>query len=160
MMKTFWPAEKYHQHYLERKKSVGMIKDIRTDEEWKKVLTPEQFHILREKGTEVPGSCSLASPKLGVYLCVACDNKLFISKKKFESGTGWPSFFEPYSPQSIILKPDNSLGMRRTEVLCAKCEGHLGHLFYDGPPLSFKRFCINGKVLKFIESKKINDNLV
>ncbi len=129
-----------------------MIKKIiKTDEEWKKILSPEQYNILRKKGTESPGTCALTLHKEGVFHCVACDNPLFISRKKFESGTGWPSFFEPYSKDSIILKKDNSSGVSRTEVLCAKCEGHLGHVFDDGPPPTHKRYCINGTVLKLVE---------
>ena len=127
---------------------------IKTDEEWRKILTPEQFAILRKKGTEVPGTCGfLISREPGVYSCVACGNRLFRSTKKFESGTGWPSFFKPYSVKSIILREDNAGGMERTEVLCARCEGHLGHVFDDGPPPTHKRFCINGIVLKFTKAR-------
>ena len=131
-----------------------MIKKlIKTDAEWKKILTPEQYSILRKKGTEMPGSCGLLKNKYkGIYSCVGCGNKLFKSSGKFDSGTGWPSFTEPYSDEALEYKDDSSLMMKRTEVLCAKCDGHLGHVFLDGPPPTFKRFCINGIVLKFEKS--------
>jgi len=130
-----------------------MKKLIRTDEEWKKKLTPEQYNILRKKATETPGSCGLLINKeKGVYSCVACGNKLFRSSEKFDSGTGWPSFFEPYSKDALEYKEDNSILGKRTEVLCARCGGHLGHVFPDGPPPTFKRYCINGVVLKFDKS--------
>jgi methionine-R-sulfoxide reductase len=131
-----------------------MKKVIKTNEEWKKLLTKEQYQVLREKATEVPGTCAFSIKQEGVFHCVACDNPLFVSNTKFESGTGWPSFFEPYSPESIILKEDKSMGMTRTEVLCARCEGHLGHLFDDGPPPTHKRFCINGIAMKFVKGEK------
>ncbi|MCL5969927.1 MAG: peptide-methionine (R)-S-oxide reductase MsrB [Patescibacteria group bacterium] len=129
-----------------------MIKKvIKTNKEWQKILTEEQYSILREKGTEIPYTCALSSAKEGVYLCVACDNPLFKSESKFNSGTGWPSFLKPFSEESIILREDHGFAMARIEVLCASCGGHLGHVFNDGPPPTYKRFCINGKVLKFVE---------
>ena len=135
-----------------------MKKIIKTDLEWKKILTPEQYNILRKKGTEIQNSCSLLKNKeSGIYSCVACGNKLFKSSNKFNSGTGWPSFFEPYSDEALEFKEDNSLGMKRTEVLCARCGGHLGHVFNDAPQTpTGKRYCINGTVLKFISLKNIN----
>lgn len=131
-----------------------MKKLIKTDAEWKALLTPEQYNILRKKGTESSGSCSLLHNKdAGIYSCIACRNKLFKSVRKFESGTGWPSFTEPYSKDALEYRDDNSLLIKRTEVLCAKCGGHLGHVFPDGPPPTFKRYCINGAVLKFEKEK-------
>ena len=132
-----------------------MIKKIvKSDKEWRKILTPEQYNILRGKGTEIPNSCGLLRNKeKGTYSCVGCGNKLFKSSEKFESGTGWPSFFEPYSDDALEYHEDSSLFEKRTEVLCAKCGGHLGHVFNDGPPPTGKRYCINGVVLRFEKDK-------
>ena len=125
-------------------------KIYKTEVEWRKILTPEQYAIMREKKTERPFSCELKENKgEGVYYCAACDLPLFKSSGKFESGTGWPSFYEPFSPEHLIYQDDGSFGMERVEVLCARCESHLGHVFSDGPAPSRKRFCINGIVLKF-----------
>lgn len=130
-----------------------MQKIYKTEEEWKKVLTPEQYRVMREKDTEAPFTCELKEYQgEGVYYCVACDLPLFKSSAKFESGTGWPSFYEPFDPENLIFKTDQDLGMERTEVLCARCESYLGHVFDDGPPPSGKRFCINGIALKFKKS--------
>ncbi len=119
-------------------------------EEWKNKLTSEQYHILRESGTETPFSSPLNKNKeTGNYHCMACGAKLFSSKTKFDSGTGWPSFFSPEKNYSIELRKDDSLFMKRTEVLCKKCGGHLGHVFDDGPKPTGKRYCINGTCLRF-----------
>jgi peptide-methionine (R)-S-oxide reductase len=124
------------------------------DEEWKKVLTPEVYYIARQKGTERPFTSPLETLKdVGTYYCAVCGNPLFKSDTKFESGCGWPSFYEPISKGSIIYLPDNSLGMQRTEVECGRCKSHLGHVFEDGPPPTGLRYCINGVVLDFEKAK-------
>ena len=119
------------------------------DSVWKQVLSPEVYYIAREKGTERPFSSAYETSKeVGTFHCAACGNPLFKSTAKFESGCGWPSFFEPITKGSIIYLPDNSHGMQRTEVECGKCKAHLGHVFEDGPPPTGLRYCINGVVLR------------
>jgi peptide-methionine (R)-S-oxide reductase len=120
-----------------------------TDAEWHQRLTPEQYRIMREHGTEPPGSCALLYEKRpGAFLCAGCDTPLFEGKVKFESGTGWPSFNEPV-PGSVETVRDTSYGMVRTEVNCATCGSHLGHVFEDGPPPTGLRYCINGVAMMF-----------
>jgi peptide-methionine (R)-S-oxide reductase len=127
-----------------------MEKIKKTDKEWKEILDKKQFYILREKGTEPPFTGKYVYNKeKGVYECAACGNKLFSSDTKFDSGSGWPSFWESLSKNTVELKPDYSLGMKRIEVLCARCGGHLGHVFDDGPKPTGKRYCINSASLKF-----------
>ena len=124
------------------------------EKDWKKVLTDEQYKILREKGTEPAFTGKYVDNKKdGTYVCAGCGNALFSSKTKFDSGSGWPSFWDAISEGSVDLKSDNSLGMRRVEVVCSKCGGHLGHVFDDGPEPTGKRFCINSLSLNFKEKK-------
>ena len=120
-----------------------------TDEEWRKLLTAEQYDILRGHGTERPGSCALNFEKrAGTFSCVGCGQELFASKKKFESGTGWPSFNDPVAG-AVETTEDRAFGMLRTEVHCSRCGSHLGHVFPDGPPPTGLRYCINGVALTF-----------
>ncbi|MBS1704870.1 MAG: peptide-methionine (R)-S-oxide reductase MsrB [Armatimonadetes bacterium] len=129
-------------------------KVVLSDSEWQQELTPEQFKILRAQGTERPFCGAFYdNHKKGTYHCVGCDLPLFKSDAKFDSGTGWPSFFQPVEEKSVWYKEDFSHGMYRVEVLCARCDGHLGHVFPDGPAPSKLRFCINSECLTFEESK-------
>ena len=121
----------------------------KTEEEWRRLLTPEQYSVLREHDTERPGSCALLQEKrAGTFACVACGQPLFVAVVKFESGTGWPSFVSPL-PGAIGESTDSNYGMVRTEVHCSRCGGHLGHVFPDGPPPTGLRYCINGVALNF-----------
>lgn len=125
-----------------------------TEEEWKKLLPDDIYYIARQKGTERPWTSKFEDfYEKGTYYCAACGNALFKSDTKFESGCGWPSFYEPISKTSIINTPDNSHGMTRTEVQCGRCKAHLGHVFNDGPPPTGLRYCINGVILDFEKAK-------
>jgi peptide-methionine (R)-S-oxide reductase len=127
-----------------------MKKIVKSEEEWKKELSPEVFHIMREKGTENPFTGKYYKNKeKGTYLCAACGNLLFSSETKFESGSGWPSFYAPLEKGTIETEPDVSHGMVRTEVHCSRCGGHLGHVFNDGPPPTGLRYCVNSGSLDF-----------
>jgi len=128
---------------------------VKTKEEWKKALTPEQYHILREKGTERPFSGKYDKHhERGVYRCAACGLDLYRSEEKYDSGTGWPSFTAPIAPENVSTKADNSFFSQRTEVLCPRCGGHLGHVFDDGPKPTGKRYCMNSAALQFVATAK------
>ena len=126
----------------------------KSEDEWKKTLTPEEFIVLRKKGTEPLFTGKYVHhTREGTYVCTGCGNTLFSSEAKFDSGSGWPSFFAPIQPDAVVLKPDRSLGMKRTEVVCARCGGHLGHVFDGGPAPDGLRYCMNSVSLRFLEKK-------
>jgi methionine-R-sulfoxide reductase len=135
---------------------VETAKVVKSDAEWKKQLTPEQYQIARGKGTERPFCGNLLDNKKdGVYTCVCCGLPLFASGAKFNSGTGWPSFFQPVADGNVVEHADHGYGMVRTEILCGRCDGHLGHVFDDGPRPTGLRFCVNSESLSFTPKDKL-----
>jgi methionine-R-sulfoxide reductase len=138
---------------------VGPVESARvekTDAEWRAQLTPEQFEVARGKGTERPFCGTLLdNKKTGVYTCICCRLPLFTSDAKFESGSGWPSFFQPVAAENVVNHEDRSYGMRRVEILCARCDAHLGHVFEDGPRPTGLRYCVNSESLDFTDSSSL-----
>ena len=137
----------------DHRNSKGIKKVTKTNEEWKRILTPEQYSVTREAGTEAPFSSPLNDiHDKGIFECVACELPLFSSKAKFDSGTGWPSFYEPIAKENVREEVDRSLSETRTEVLCARCDSHVGHVFEDGPKPTGLRYCMNGVAMKFVKA--------
>ncbi len=149
------PAKQSGQEPATKPKETKVDKIAKTNEEWRMELTPEQYRVLREKGTELAFTGKYWNTKgKGVYRCAACGALLFVSDDKFDSGCGWPSYTRPADPKAVEEGRDTSHGMVRTEITCARCGGHLGHVFDDGPKPTGLRYCINSAALKFEEKKE------
>jgi peptide-methionine (R)-S-oxide reductase len=148
------PASVPEDKKRSKRGAAPFTKVVKTDAEWKAILTPEQYYVTRRKGTEAPYSSPLHnSHERGTFHCVCCDLPLFSSKTKFDSQTGWPSFWAPIAKQNVREEEDRSLRETRTEVLCARCDAHLGHVFEDGPEPTGLRYCMNGVAFKFVAKR-------
>ena len=146
------PPGKIRLYSVAQKEYIMADKVIKTDAEWRRLLTPEQFHVTREQGTERSFTgATWNNHETGIYQCVCCGNDLYSSQHKYESGTGWPSFWQPIAPENIATREDNSLFAARTEVACALCDAHLGHVFEDGPRPTGLRYCMNSAAIRFVK---------